>query len=361
MTEDIRETNTTNNEEFHDLIIIGGGPAGLSAGLYAARAKLNTVLLEKTLAGGQIMTTGFVENYPGVKKISGMELAQTMEEQAKSFGLNIELCDVKNIHKEDDFFHITTNCKNFKTYAIILTTGVKPRKLNVPGEKEYRGKGVSYCAICDGFFYNGKHVAVIGGGNSAVEEALYLTKYAAKVTVIHRRDQLRAQKTFQDRAFAEPKIEFMWNTGIEEITADNEGFVNGAIINDLNTGESRFEPFDGIFIYIGTDPNLFVCDLGFHTDENGFIITDIRMRTSIDGIFAAGDVRSKELRQIVTAVSDGAIAAISAEEYIEQKKSKLRELMEAPMIDGHPVARMPSDKFSEEFIMEKKQAGKTGS
>jgi thioredoxin reductase (NADPH) len=350
-----------NMEEFYDLVIIGGGPAGLSAGLYAARAKLNTVLLEKTLAGGQIMSTGFVENYPGVKKVSGMELAQTMEEQAKSFGLHIELCEVRDIIKEENYFHINTDCKTFKTYAVILTTGVKPRKLNVPGEKEYRGKGVSYCAICDGFFYNGKHVAVIGGGNSAVEEALYLTKYAEKVTVIHRRDQLRAQKTFQDRAFAEPKIDFIWNAGVKEITAGEDGFVNGIKLVDLSTGETRFEPFDGIFVYIGTDPNLFVCDLGFLTDESGFILTDIRMRTSIDGIFAAGDVRSKELRQIVTAVSDGAIAAISAEEYIEQKKAEMKELMEAPMVEGKPFTGVSSEKFLEESGMDIKQMGKTGS
>jgi thioredoxin reductase (NADPH) len=355
------EKNEKITEEFYDLIIIGGGPAGLSAGLYAARAKLNTVLLEKTLAGGQVMTTGFVENYPGVKKISGMELAQTMEEQAKSFGLHIELCEVKNIEKKGDFFHIKTNCKNFKTYAIILTTGVKPRKLNVPGEREYRGKGVSYCAICDGFFYNGKHVAVIGGGNSAVEEALYLTKYADKVTIVHRRSDLRAQKTFQDRAFKDPKIEFIWNAGIREITAGDDGFVNGMRITDLTTGETRFEQFDGIFIYVGTEPNLFVCDLGFQTDESGFIHTDIRMRTSIDGIFAAGDVRAKELRQIVTAVSDGAIAAISAEEYIEHKKSEMRELMEAPGMDGKAFHTVSPEKFLEESDLNKQRIGKTGS
>lgn len=309
----------------YEVIIIGGGPAGLTAGLYASRAKLNTVLLEKAFAGGQVASTGMVENYPGIKKIGGMELARRMEEQAKEFGLNIEICEVKCLKKEGDQFCVETNSADFIAPAVILTTGVQPRKLGVPGEREYKGKGVSYCAICDGFFYNGKHVAVIGGGDSAVEEGIYLTKFASKVSIIHRRDQLRASKFLQEKAFQNPKIEFIWNSIVKEIKADEEGFVNRLVLENVKTSQISEMQVDGVFIYIGTEPNLLICDLDFETDEKGFLVTDDQMRTSVPGIFAAGDVRSKMLRQIVTAVGDGAIAAVLAEKYIdryyeEQKK-----------------------------------------
>ncbi|MFP4496834.1 MAG: thioredoxin-disulfide reductase [Vulcanimicrobiota bacterium] len=313
-------------KKFFDTIIIGGGPAGLSAGLYTARAKMNVVLLERGMAGGQVASTGFVENYPGVRKVTGMDLAQIMEEQAKGFGLQIEMCNVKCISKEDDKFCVTSSCANYYSDTLILTTGVKPRLLGVPGEKEYKGKGVSYCAICDGFFYNGKKVAVIGGGDSAVEEGEYLTKFAEKVYIIHRRGSLRAQKVLQENAFENPKIEFIWNTVVEEIKADDEGFVNGLVLKNREENRVYQFPVDGVFIYIGTQPNNFLCNLHLKTDEMGFVETDDLMKTNVPGLFAAGDIRSKMLRQIVTAVSDGAIAAVASEKYIETLKHKRRVL-----------------------------------
>lgn len=301
----------------YDLVIIGGGPAGLTAGLYASRAKINSVLIERALAGGQVAGTGFIENYPGVRKISGAGLAQQMEDHAKEFGLNIEVANVNCIRPYEDRFGIETDVGLYKALAIILTTGVHSKLLNVPGEKELKGKGVSYCAICDGFFYNGKHVAVIGGGDSAVEEGVYLAKFADKVTIIHRRDTLRAQKIIQERAFANPKIEFLWNTVPTKINAGDDGFVNGLTLMDRVTEKTWEFPLDGVFIYIGTVPDNYLCDLKVDVDGLGFIITDERMHTSIPGLFAAGDVRSKRLRQIVTAVSDGAVAAIAASDYLE--------------------------------------------
>lgn len=304
-------------EKKYDLVIIGGGPAGLTAGLYASRAKINSVLLERALAGGQVAGTGFIENYPGVRKISGAGLAQQMEDHAKEFGLNIELAEVRCIRPCEDRFGIETDSGIYKAHSIILTTGVHSKLLNIPGEKELKGRGVSYCAICDGFFYNGKHVAVIGGGDSAVEEGVYLAKFADKVTIIHRRDSLRAQKIIQERAFANPRIEFMWNSVPVEINAGVDGFVNGLTLKNMKTEDVTKFPIDGVFIYIGTVPDNYLCDLEVDTDEMGFIVTDERMHTSIPGLFAAGDVRSKRLRQIVTAVSDGAVAAISASDYLE--------------------------------------------
>ena len=314
-----------NEKNYFDLIIIGGGPAGLTAGLYSARAKMHTVLLERGLAGGQVAGTGFIDNYPGIKRISGIDLATQMEEHAKEFGLDIEMTEVKCIDREDDRFFVETTNGRYYAKAVILTTGVHPRLLNVPGEREYKGKGVSYCAICDGFFYNGKHVAVIGGGDSAVEEGTYLTKYADKVSIIHRRDKLRAQKILQNKAKENPKIEFVWNTVLRGIEADAEGFVNKLKLQDVKTGEETKMDVDGVFIYIGTEPNTFLCDLGLKADKTGFILTDDRMMTNVEGIFAAGDVRSKPLRQIVTAVGDGALAAISAEKYIEKLKDEAAE------------------------------------
>lgn len=307
-------------ENLYDLIIIGGGPAGLTAGLYSARAKLSTVLLERALAGGQVAGTGFVDNYPGIKRISGMDLAMQMEDHAREYGVEIEMREVKCINKADDLINVDTNDGSYRARAVILTTGVHPRYMGIPGEKELKGRGVSYCAICDGFFYTGKRVAVIGGGDSAVEEGSYLTKYADKVYIIHRRDKLRAQKILQEKAFANPKVEFIWDTAPVAIHSGSEGFVSGLTLKNLKDGKESVLDVDGVFIYIGTEPNTFICDMGLKTDEMGFLITDERMMTNVEGVFAAGDVRSKPLRQIVTAVNDGAVAAVAAEKYIEHLK-----------------------------------------
>jgi len=306
------------NDDIYDVIIIGGGPAGLTAGLYASRAMLKTVLLEKGLAGGQMVSTGTIDNYPGVRNISGMELAQKMEEHAKDFGLEIILCEVKCLDKKEDFFKVDTSQGEFVGRSVIMTTGVKPRSLNIPGEKEFKGKGVSYCAVCDGFFYRNKKVAVIGGGDSALEEGDYLTKFADKVCIIHRRDEFRGSQFYQERARNNPKIEFIMDTIPLEIIGDE--FVTGLKLKNKKTGKEWIETFDGVFIYIGTLPNLFICKIDYDTDNMGYIRTDDKMSTSIKGLFAAGDVRSKLLRQVATAVGDGATAAISAEKYIEEMK-----------------------------------------
>lgn len=310
--------------KIYDVVIMGGGPAGLTAGLYASRARLDVVLLERGLAGGQIAGTNVIDNYPGFRKISGMELAQKLEDHAKDFGLKIELCEIKCMERKDDLFHVTTSSGDFRGKTIILTTGVKPRSLGIPGEKEYKGKGVSYCAVCDGFFYRDKHVAVIGGGDSALEEGEYLTKFASKVSIIHRRDQFRGLKLYQERAEENPKVEFILDTVVTEIKGDE--FVNGLSLKNLKTGEEYEMPVDGVFVYIGTLPNTFICELHLKTDEMGYIITDDMMKTSEEGIFAAGDIRSKLLRQVATAVGDGAVAAVSAEKYLESLKYRKKEV-----------------------------------
>ena len=315
------------DETLYDVVIVGGGPAGLTAGLYASRAKMKTILLERGLAGGQVASTGNIDNYPGVRNISGMELAQNMEEHAKSFGLEIVVCDVKCVDKEGDRFKVTTSCGEVYGKTAILTTGVKPRSLGIPGEKEFKGKGVSYCAICDGFFYRNKHVAVIGGGDSALEEGEYLTKFADKVTIIHRRQGLRAVKVLEERARKNPKVEFMLDTVVTEIQGDQ--FVESLKVKNVKTGEEKVMPIDGVFVYIGTIPNLMVCGMNVESDQMGYIITDDRMRTSVEGLFAAGDVRCKLLRQISTAVGDGATAAVSAEKYIEELKYQEEEKKKA--------------------------------
>lgn len=319
-----------NDEKIYDVVIVGGGPAGLTSGLYASRARLKTVLLEKGLAGGQVTSTGHIDNYPGVRNISGMELAQNMEEHAKSFGLEVVVCDVKCVSKEGDVFKITTDCGDYYGKTAILTTGVKPRSLNIPGEKEFKGKGVSYCAICDGFFYRNKHVAVIGGGDSALEEGEYLTKFADRVSIIHRRDSFRGVKILEERARKNPKIEFILDTVVTEISGND--YVESVKLKNLKTGKEETMPIDGVFVYIGTIPNLMVCGLNINSDNMGYIITDDRMKTSTEGLFAAGDVRCKLLRQISTAVGDGATAAVSAEKYLEELKYRQEEAKKASSV-----------------------------
>jgi thioredoxin reductase (NADPH) len=305
--------NLDQTGDIYDVMIVGGGPAGLTAGIYASRAMLKTILLERGLAGGQIASTGYIDNYPGFRRISGMELAQNMEDHSKDFGLEIAVCEVSCISRNDSgIFCISTSCGTYRGRTIILTTGVKPRPLNIPGEKEFRGRGVSYCAICDGFFYKDKHVAVIGGGDSALEEGEYLTKFASKVSVIHRRDEFRAVKILQDRAAENPKMEFIMDTVVEEIIG--EDFVKSLKLKNVKTNETSIMDVDGVFVYVGTLPNTFICNLQPETDEMGYITTDDKMETSIPGIFAAGDIRSKLLRQI------SATAAVAAEKYIEAIK-----------------------------------------
>ncbi len=307
------------NEKTRDLVIIGGGPAGLTAGIYAARARLDTLLIEKLGQGGQILLTDWIENYPGFPDgVSGFELADLFGKQATRFGLEILNGEVVGIRSDKNFKIVDLGNQTIKCRSIIIATGASPARLGVEGEDTYTGKGVSFCATCDGPFYREKIVAVVGGGNSAVEEALFLTKFAQKVYIIHRRDELRATKILQERAFNNEKIEIIWDTVLDKIEGDDKG-VNNLKIKNVKTGKISDLKVDGVFIFIGTLPNAGYVPEEIERNSRGFLITDDNMETSVPGIFAAGDVRAKLLRQIVTAVGDGATAAFAAEQYIQNE------------------------------------------
>lgn len=304
------------SEHFYDVIIIGAGPAGMTAAVYASRANLNTLMLERGVPGGQMSDTEAVENYPGFDSILGPDLANKMFEHSQKFGAKYAFGDVKEVKDHGDYKEVITGDKTYKAKAVIIATGAQHRKLGVPGEEEYAGRGVSYCAVCDGAFFRDREIAVIGGGDSAVEEGMYLTRFAKKVTIIHRRDQLRAQKILQERAFQNEKIEFIWDTVVEKING-KDGKVSSLTLKNVKTGETKEFETDGVFIYIGTDPlSEPFKSLGI-VNEDGYIPTNENMETKVPGIFAAGDVREKELRQIVTATGDGSIAAEAAIKYIE--------------------------------------------
>jgi thioredoxin reductase (NADPH) len=303
----------------HDVIIIGGGPAGLTAGLYTSRAKLKTLLIEKGLVGGQVTTTEFVENYPGFEEgITGAELSMKMEKQAKRFGLQIMQAAVRKISLQGKIKKILLedSAQEYEAKSVLIATGAHPKLLKIEGEDTFRGKGVSYCATCDGAFFKGENIAVVGGGDSAVQEGVFLTKFADKVYIIHRRDKLRAEKILQERAFANPKIQFLWDSVVNKI--EGESSVTSLRIENVKTGEHSSLKVQGIFIYIGYNPNTEFLEGILKLDSDYFIITDEKMATSVPGVFAAGDVRSDALKQIATAVGDGAVAAIEAEKYIEE-------------------------------------------
>lgn len=300
----------------YDVVIIGGGPAGLTAGIYAKRAGLSALLVEKYAPGGQIMITDWIENYPGFPDgLAGYELTMKMEQQAKNFGLEFKTGDVESLEIEGKIKNIKLKDGSISTKTIIIASGCYPRKLGVPGENSLFGKGVSTCATCDAMFFRDKTVVAIGGGDTAIQEALYLTKFVKKVYLIHRRDQLRAAKMLQDRAFANEKIEFVWDTIPTAI--NGKGNVDSVDIENVKTGEKKTIEADGCFIWVGTLPNTEFINGTLALDNNGFILTDKNMETSVKGVFAAGDVRNTPLRQVATAVGDAAIAAISADQYIE--------------------------------------------
>ena len=305
----------------YDTIIIGGGPAGLSAGIYAMRSGLNTVLVEKFMPGGQMTIIDFVENYPGFPSgVGGPELSAAMEQQARSLGLEIISTEVRSIDFSGLEKAVTTADGELRAPTVIIATGATPCKLGVPGEDRLTGKGVSYCATCDGAFFRDKEIAVVGGGNTAVQDAVFLTRFAGKVTVIHRRDALRATKILQERAFKNPKIEIAWSSTVVEIQGDQK--VESLVLENVKDGSRRTVPVDGVFVLIGTDPITEFVRGQVVLDPAGYIITDEEMHTSVTGIFAAGDCRRKSLRQMVTAAADGAIAAVSAERYLESLKDK---------------------------------------
>ncbi|MCD6292030.1 MAG: thioredoxin-disulfide reductase [Deltaproteobacteria bacterium] len=307
------------NENRYDVVIIGGGPAGLTAGLYASRARLKCVLLEKMMMGGQIATTEMVDNYPGFPEgIAGAQIGPLFETQAKRFGLEVrQFQEGLKVERRDGGFLVTcVNNDELFCKSLIIASGSGWTPLGIPGEERLRGAGVSYCATCDGAFFREMELAVIGGGNSAVEEAMFLTKFASKVYIIHRRDQLRAEKIVQEKAFANPKIEFVWSHVPLEIVGEKE--VEGVRVKNLKNDEERLLPVAGAFIYVGMKADSEIVKELVDMDEQGYIKATEDTKTSCPGIFAAGDVRQKPLRQVATAIADGATAAIMAEKYIEQ-------------------------------------------
>ncbi len=304
--------------DFYDCVIVGGGPAGMTAGIYTGRAKLKTLLIEEKAIGGEIVVADIVENYPGFPKgISGSDLTSAMEEQARSFG--VEICEIGATSIElngDNKVVATTDDRKITTKTVIVAAGTQNIKLEVPGEKLFTGRGVSYCAQCDGAFFKDREIIVIGGGDTAIGDAIFLTRFAKKVFVVHRRDKLRAEKILQERAFSIPSIEFIWDSVITEIKGKKT--VEGVTIKNLKTNTAAEKRIDGVFIFIGNRPNTgFVKDMVI-LDENGYIVTDGEMATNQPGIFAAGDIRAKMVRQVATAVGDGAMAGSSVQRYIER-------------------------------------------
>ena len=311
-------------EKIYDVVIIGAGPAGMTAAVYASRANLSTLMLERGIPGGQMANTEDVENYPGYESILGPDLSNKMFEHAKKFGAEYAYGEVKQIIDGEEYKTIDAGSKQYKTRTIIISTGAEYKKIGVPGEKELGGRGVSYCAVCDGAFFKNKELFVIGGGDSAVEEGVYLTRFASKVTIVHRRDELRAQKILQERAFANEKVDFIWNSTLKSIN-EKDGKVGSVTLISTVDGTETELPADGVFIYIGMLPLTKPFQTLGITNDNGYIETNDRMETKIPGIFAAGDVREKQLRQIVTATGDGSIAAQSAQHYIEELMDKMTE------------------------------------
>lgn len=305
----------------YDVIVIGAGPGGMTGALYASRANLSVLMLDRGIYGGQMNNTAAIENYPGFKSVLGPDLAKDMYEGSTQFGAEFAYGSVEAIEDHGDHKVVKTDDRDYSAKAVIIATGSEYKKLKVPGEDEYGGRGVSYCAVCDGAFFKNREVIVVGGGDSAVEEGLYLAGLASKVTIVVRRDQLRAQKVIQDRAFANDKIEFVWNTNVTEIQGDDMK-VTGVATHNNQTGETGHLDAAGVFIYVGTLPmTAAFTGLGI-TDDAGWIITDDHMATAVPGIFAIGDVRQKDLRQITTAVGEGGTAGQAAFSYLESLKSQ---------------------------------------
>jgi len=302
-----------------DTVILGGGPAGLAAGIYASRGAVSTAVVDINMFGGQPSNYLELENYPGFSTIGGYDLMEKFEEHADKFGVQkFPMQEIVSIDLSSQPKVITTREAIFETKTLIIATGAQPMKLGVPGEKEFVGRGVSYCAVCDGAFYRDKVVTVVGGGNAAVEEAMYLTKFASKVYLVHRRDELRADKIVQEHAFRNDKIEFIWNSVVEEIKGAN--LVNTVRLKNVKTGEAVELKTDGVFPYIGMTPNVDLFNGQLEQDARGFIVTDETMKTSQDGVFAVGDVRTTPLRQVITASADGAVGAVYAVKYLETLK-----------------------------------------
>jgi thioredoxin reductase (NADPH) len=314
--------------EIYDLVIIGGGPGGLTAGIYAMRAALKTALIEMGVPGGQMNNSGSVENWPGDEFVSGADLALKFSQHASSYGLEVITQEAVAIEPGLEFHTVKLgNGDHLSTHAIILATGGSPRKLNIPGENEHYGKGVSYCAVCDGFFFRDKTVVVVGGGDTAAEESLYLAKLVKQVYLVHRRDALRAGALLQQRVKAECKIEILWNSVVTEIRADDKG-VSAVELQNTQTGKKSELAADGVFVFIGFEPNNKLVPAGTKMNANGYVVTDEKCETNVPGIYVIGDLREKYFRQIVISASDGATAALAAAHYVETRKAS--EVCELP-------------------------------
>lgn len=326
------------------VVVIGSGPAGLTAALYTSRAQLSTVVITGTQLGGQIATTHDVDNFPGFPDgITGPELAERMRAQAERFGTQFDY----DLVTEVDFtkgtpFPVRTQNTEYLADAVIVTIGASPRKLNIPGEREFTGRGVSYCATCDGFFFRGKDIIVAGGGDSALQEAIFLTKFAKTVTVVHRRDTLRASVALQTRAFSNPRIQFVYETVIDEVKGE-EGVVKGAVLRNLKTGEVTERPIDGVFVFIGYDPNSVVFNSQLKTDAAGYVIVDERMKTNIDGVFAGGEIHDDVFRQAITAAGQGCASALMAINWLGEREEQLQTLDEDPKPEGAPTATLQTE------------------
>ena len=321
--------------DLYDVVIVGGGPGGLSAGIYAMRAALKTILIEKGAVGGQVTLSDGVENYPGFEHITGYELSQKFLQHAESYGMEIVQEEVVAVEPGLDFHSVRlANGNILRTHTVLLATGGSPRKLDIPGEDEYYGKGVSYCGVCDGFFFRDKIVVVVGGGDTAAEEALYLSKLAKHVYLVHRRDELRASMILQQRVKDECKIEILWNSIVTEIKANDEG-VNAVDLQDTQTGEQRELATDGVFIFVGFVPNNQLVPAGIKMNADGYVVTNEKCETNMPGIYVIGDLREKYAKQIVVAAADGCTAALVAAYYVEMKKS------------GEAVCELPEEILSE--------------
>jgi thioredoxin reductase (NADPH) len=321
--------------EVYDVVIVGGGPGGLTAGIYAMRAGLKTILVEKGVAGGQVAMSDSVENYPGFEQISGYELSQKFLQHAQSYGMELIQEEVLAVEPGLEIHSVKlSNGDLLETHTVILAAGGSPQKLNIPGEDEYYGKGVSYCGVCDGFFFKGKTVVVVGGGDTATEEALYLAKLAKQVYLVHRRDALRASMMLQQRVKEECEIEILWNSIVTEIKANDEG-VNAVDLQDTQTEEKRELATDGVFIFIGFIPNNQLVPAGTKMNADGFVVTNEKCETNMSGIYVIGDLREKYAKQIVVAAADGCTAALVAAYYVEMKKA------------GEAVCELPAELLSE--------------
>lgn len=306
-------------DKIYDIIIIGGGPGGLTAGLYAGRARMKTLLIESFTVPSQAVVTAEIENYPGFPEgIGGFGLIDKFKKQAENFGLEFSVGNVRSIQEGKNGWEVVVEDKRYNCLSLIIASGARPKELGVVGERKFRGRGVSYCATCDGALFKDKEIVVVGGGNTAVEEALFLTKFGKKITLIHRRDKLRATKVLQERALAHEKIDFVWSAEVVEILGDKS--VEVVKIKNINTQALSQVPCNGVFIFVGRIPNTEFLKGIIELNDDGYIITDENMKTSQKGIFACGDCRNKPLRQIITACGDGAVAAFSAQKYVEELK-----------------------------------------